>query len=348
MRADQLFYRRDDADPTALVGSTVAVLGYGNLGRSIALNLRDSGVDVVIGNRDDQYRSTALGEDMTVLSIAEAVARADVVYVLLADEIIPDVLATDVFAHLRDGSALCFASGYVLAFGLIDPPAGVDVLLLAPRMLGEEVRNSYLDGRGFFSYVSAEQDASGQAWRRLLGLALAVGTLDRGAMTLSATQEANLDLLVEQTIGPYLGTAIQLGFETGVAAGIPAEAMVLEMYMSGEMSRTFQTFAEVGFYRSATWHGLVAEYGGFLRIMSVDRDGMARMFSEVAGDIASGGFAAKLQAEKNQGYPTVAAIEAVTAGNDPLSAAEARVRAALADSNGTSTNGGLAQAPAPE
>ncbi len=163
----------------------------------------------------------------------------------------------------------------MLAFGLVTPAADVDVLLLAPRMLGEEVRTNFLEGRGFFSYVSVEQDASGTAEARLMALALACGTLARGAMRLSATQEAQLDLLIEQTVGPYLGTAIQLAFDTGVANGLPPEALVLELYMSGEMSRTLQTFADVGFYRSATWHGLVAQHGGFLGTLALDRKEMA-------------------------------------------------------------------------
>ena len=152
-----------------------------------------------------------------------------------------------------------------------DPICLVPLDRQAPRMLGEEVRTNFLEGRGFFSYVSVEQDASGTAEARLMALALACGTLARGAMRLSATQEAQLDLLIEQTVGPYLGTAIQLAFDTGVANGLPPEALVLELYMSGEMSRTLQTFAEVGFYRSAAWHGLVAQYGGFGLLPSTAR-----------------------------------------------------------------------------
>lgn len=251
-------------------------------------------------------------------------------YVLLPDEVIPEVYASDIAPQLRPQSAICFASGYVLAFGLVTPTPNIDVLLLAPRMLGGEVRTRFLDGRGFFSYVSVEQDASGNAEARLLALALACGTLARGAMHLSATQEAHLDLLIEQTVGPYLAAAIQLAFDTGVAHGLPPEALVLEMYMSGEMSRTLQTFAEIGFKQSATWHGLTALYGGFLGALSVDRKEMARMFAERAREIVGGGFATGLQAEKDAGYPTRAGIEALIKGDDPMSHAEARVRQALA------------------
>src|SRR6266540_5570665 len=151
-----IFYREADADPDALSGQTVTVVGYGNLGRSMALNLRDSGLAVSVGNADDSYRPTALADGFAVAGIAEAVATADVVFVLIPDEVIPEVFGEQIGPSLRPGTCVCFASGYVLAFGLVTAPREVDVLLLAPRMLGEEVRRSYLEGRGFLSYVSVE------------------------------------------------------------------------------------------------------------------------------------------------------------------------------------------------
>src|SRR6266568_4027051 len=166
------FYREQDADPDGLSGQAIAVIGYGNLGRSMALNLRDSGLAVTVGNVDDDYRATARADGFQVRGVAEAVATADVVYVLVPDEVIPEVFRDDV------------------AYGLVDPPEGVDVLLLAPRMLGEEVRRTYLDGSGFLSYVSVERDATGKARTRLLGLAGAAGSLRRGALELSAAKEA--------------------------------------------------------------------------------------------------------------------------------------------------------------
>ena len=323
------FYREQDADPSALQGISVAVLGYGNLGRSMALNLRDSGLAVVVGNIDDKYRLRAAADGFAALDIADAVAAAGLVFVLIPDEAMPGCFAADVIPHLRPGTALAFASGYVLAYGLITVPDFVDVLMLAPRMLGEEVRRSYLDGTGFFGYVSVEQDASGEATRRLLALAAAAGCLRKGARPLSARREALLDLLIEQTVGPYLGIAIQMAFMMGVGAGLPAEAMVLEMYMSGEMAHTFQAFAEVGFMESVGWHGAVAQYGGFVRTLEVDREAMHRMFGAVLEDIRSGGFARRFQEEHAAGYPTLGAINAVKASGSLMTDAERRVRAAL-------------------
>lgn len=323
------FYRLEDADTHALDDHRLAVVGYGNLGASLAANLRDAGLDVAVGNVDDDYHRAAEADGFPTTGIAEAVAGADLTLVLLPDEVIPDAFAAAVGPNLRPGSAVAFASGYCLAYGLVEPPAGVDVLLFAPRMLGEEVRRTAVNGEGFFSYVSVEDDATGKAWHRLLALAAAAGSLQRGAMELSADDEALLDLLVEQTVGPYVGTAIQLAFAAGTDAGLPAEAMVLELYQSGEMSRTFAAFAEHGFYRSVTAHGATATFGGFLRTLELDREAMARHFAAVVGDIAAGGFAERFQAEAAAGYPALSAVAAMTTGQDPMSQAEARVRAAL-------------------
>ena len=323
------FYREADADPHALDGAQVCVVGFGNLGASMALNLRDAGLAVTIGNIDDDYRRAAVAAGFDARPIGEAVSEADLVYVLIADETMPACYRHEIAGQLRPGAAIVFASGYCLAFGLVQPRADVDVLLLAPRMLGTEVRRAVQDGHGFVSYVSVEQDATGKARQRLLALARAAGSLRKGALELSAASEALLDLLIEQTVGPYLGTAMQLAFELGTKAGLPAEAMVLEMYMSGEMARTFQTFADAGFYKSVDWHGAVAQYGGFLRTLELDSQSMRAHFESVLDDIRTGGFARKLQEEEAGGYVTLQSISAITEGNDPMSQAEGRVRMAL-------------------
>ncbi|MGH3328496.1 MAG: hypothetical protein ACRDPT_11995 [Streptomycetales bacterium] len=323
------FVRASEADPAVLRDRRIAVLGYGNLGRSVALNLRDAGLDLVIGNIDDGYRAAACREGFDVLDPGAATRRADLVLVLLPDEIIPQCFASEVGPRLRDGAAVCFASGYVLAFGLVEPPPQADVLLFAPRMVGSEVRATYLDGTGFLSYLSVEQDVTGQGWAVLTALALAAGSLRRGAMVLPARQEAVLDLFIEQSVGPYLGTALQLAFTIGTEAGLPPEAMVLEMYMSGEMARTVQGFADEGFYQAVTGHGLVATYGGFLGTLGLDVEEMQRGFTRTLESIRSGEFARRLQEEQADDYPTLAAIEQATALDNPITAAEGRVRAAL-------------------
>jgi ketol-acid reductoisomerase len=322
-------YTHADADPRALADETIAVIGYGNLGSSMAANLRAAGLNVVVGNRDDAYREQAAADGFPVSDVRSAVARADVVYVLISDEAIPGCFAADVAPALRRGSAVCFASGYCLAFDLVKPPDDVDVLLLAPRMVGSVVHRANAGGMGYVAYVSVEHDASGSARDRLLALALAAGALDRGAFVVSAADEAAIDLLVEQTVGPYIGLAVQLAFEVGVEGGLPAEAMVLELYQSGEMAETFRRFAERGFYRAVAEHGATAQFGGYLRTLELDSDTMRRQFRAVLEDIRSGGFARRFQAEQDEGAPALAVIAAITAGDDPMSTAESAVRARL-------------------
>lgn len=325
------FFTERDADPGVLDGHRVAVIGYGRLGRSVALNLRDSGVDVVVGNIADGNRDQATADGFAPVGPGAAAAQADEVFVLLPDEAIPACFAGQIAPRLRGGAAVCFASGYVLAYGLVKPPPAVDVLLIAPRMSGALVRTLYRSGEGFCSCVSAEADVTGRACQRLLALAAAIGSLRRGAVELPAAKEALLDLLIEQTFGVYLGLGLQAAFRAGVEAGLPPEALVLELYMSGEMSRTIDAFAREGFFGSLPNHGLTALYGGFIRTGEADNQAMERMFRGVVDDIRSGAFAERFQRELADGYPTVKAISELMDGGDPISAAERRLRAVLGD-----------------
>lgn len=325
------FFTSKDAEPHALDGERVAVLGYGHLGRALTLNLRDSGVSpVLVGNIEDEYAEQARTDGFTVLPIAEAAAASDVMLVLLPDEVIPESFAVDIAPNLAPGAAIIFASGYNLAYDLIEPPPEVDVLLLAPRMGGELARERFLEERGFFAYVSVEQEASGRAWKRLLGIAHAVGVLQMGALELDARREADLDLLVEQTMGAVIGVAIMSAFTLGVEADIPPEAMVLEMYMSGEMETVFRAFREKGFYRASDTHGPTALYGGYLSSMDLMQSDLAARFRATLEEIRSGGFARKFQAEREAGYPTLTVAQSMSSEESPLTQpivqAEAHVR----------------------
>jgi ketol-acid reductoisomerase len=223
-------FRTMDAPERALSSEAVAVLGYGHLGRTAAMNLRDSGVKVRVGNQGDDYAERARGEGFEVVPLPVASAD-DIVFVLLPDEVIPEIFEREIAPALRPRSAIAFASGYSLAFDLIRPPESVDVLLVAPRMAGISARSRYLGGEGFWGCVGVEADRSGRAQQRMLGLADTLGMLRAGAVEMSAAAEATLDLFVEQTVGALFGMAIMTAFEVGREAGIPAEALVLEMYL---------------------------------------------------------------------------------------------------------------------
>lgn len=336
------FFTKQNTQPGSLDAERLAVVGYGNLGGALALNLRDSlaqsksghdAAQVVVGNLPDEFAETARSDGFEVLSIGEAVAAADIVLVLLPDEVIPEAFAAEIAPRLAPGAAIVFASGYCLAYDLIEPPSGVDVLLLAPRMGGELARGRYLDQRGFFAYVSVEQDASGRAWERLLAICDAVGVLQAGAMELDAHREATLDLFIEQTMGAIIGVAIMNAFTLGVEAGIPPEAMVLEMYMSGEMETVFAAFRERGFYRAADTHGPTALYGGFVRTMELMEADLYGKFEATLEDIQSGGFARQFQAEREAGYPMLSQAQTMSSEESPITRpvveAEGHVRRVL-------------------
>ena len=149
-------------------------------------------------------------------------------------------------------------------------------------------------------------------------------------MELSARREADLDLLIEQTLGAVLGTAILTAFAVGREAGLPAEALVMEMYMSGEMETVFQAFREQGFFRSALGHGPTALYGAYRRTMQLMQSGLADKFAETMAEIQNGEFAKLFQAEQQADYPMLAQAEAVIAAEGEIGQAESRLREAMA------------------
>jgi ketol-acid reductoisomerase len=318
-------YRAADAPPEGLTREAVSILGFGNLGRSAALNLRDSGVKVRIGNREDDYADQARADGFDVVPIPVAAAD-DVVFVLLPDEVIPAVFEREIAPALRPGGAIAFGSGYSLAYGLIHPPDTVDVLLVAPRMAGITARARYLAGEGFWACVGVEADRSGRAQHRMLALAEALGALRAGAIEMSASVEAMLDLFVEQTFGAILGLALMVAFEVGREAGIPPEALVAEMYMSGEMEAVFRAFRETGFLRASGDHGPTAVYGGLSRTLEMDREAMAARFRMILEDIRSGAFARRFQEEAGNGYPMLALATAMMNSASPITDAEERLR----------------------
>ena len=323
----------DGVDASILSSEQVAVIGYGHLGRSIALNLRDSGLSVLVGSRSDDSAERARGDGFAVHSIQEALSEASVVWFLLPDEVIPSLLDASAEVRPRDGALVCVSSGYSLAFDLVDLPETLDVVMIAPRMIGSEVRRRFETGGGFYCFVSVEQDASGKAEDRLRALAKCVGALRTGAYVLSSKTEAALDLFIEQTVGPYLGASVINAFEVGTRAGLPPEALALEMYLSGEMSQTWRLFAELGFFRGVRAHGHSASFGGFIRMSDIDMGAMKDSFASILDDIQSGKFATRFQQELAEGSPLLGVIDAMTAGGDPMTDAEETIRRGGAESH---------------
>lgn len=301
-------YKDNDADLNVLTEKVISVIGYGNQGRAQALNMRDSGLDVVVGNRDDRYAERAWDDGLTVKTIGEAAREGDVVFLLVPDEVMPAVFYQDIEPHLSAGDALVFASGYNVAFGLVNLPTSVDVLLLAPRMIGAGVRDRFLDGRGFPSFFAVEQDYSGSARATVLALAKGIGSTRFGAVEVTFSQEVELDLFTEQCFGPAFGNVLTTAVDLLVDQGYPPEAVLLELYMSGEFAYTMGKIGEMGMIEQSALHSRTSQYGTLSRGMRFLNPGLRDQMLEGLEEIRSGAFTREWAAEQEAGGETIESL----------------------------------------
>ena len=309
-------YRDHDATLDALKGRTVAVIGYGNQGSAWAKNLRDSGIDVLVGTISDDSRARAGEDGFPAHDVAAAARAASVVCLLIPDEVMRSVIDEHIAPALDPGDTLCVASGYVPSFEDPKIPDGVDLVLVAPRMLGAGVRDAYLDGTGFITFVSVERDASGDAPARMLALARAIGGTRRGAVELDARSEAVLDLFIEQGISAALTKVWSDGAIALLEAGIPLEAILVEYYLSGEVEFAYRSLRTIGYEAQSRLHSETSQYGTLSRAPRfADIDTLDRMRAIIA-DISSGTFAAEWASDREAGYPALNELRA----NDPRAA----------------------------
>jgi len=298
-------YRDEDADPAALEGKTVGIIGYGNQGRAQALNLRDSGLTVIVGNADDAYRSAAIADGLRVVSIAEAAETADLVVLLLPDEVQPAVYDAQIAPHLEAGKAVCFASGYNVHYGRIAAPADVDVILVAPRMIGQAVRSLYERGAGFPCLVAVHQDASGRAMAIALALARAIGATRLGAFESSFEEETLIDLFAEQMLWPGIIRLCLLYFEKLVAAGCDPEVVTNELYLSGEFVEIARAMITEGFFGQLKLHSRTSQYGQLSRADRMAPPELLKAVDGAMAEIRDGTFAREWAAEQTQGLPAL-------------------------------------------
>lgn len=323
-------YHDEDADLAALDGRTVAIVGYGNQGRSQALNLRDAGVAVTVGNIRDGAHDTAGADGFSVLPIEDACAAADAVMLLIPDEVMPQVYREKVAPGLGAGDLLCFASGYNVAFGLIEPDPSLDVVLMAPRMIGAGVRDGYVAGRGFPCFVGVHQDTSGQAKPRLLALCKGIGATRGGCIEMSMRDEATLDLFTEQGFGPAWGRVLMSAAELLVEAGYPPEAVLVELYLSGELAYSLEKIRELGMFEQMELHSQTSQYGSITRgARYLELDGaLKEKMGVVLEEIRSGKFAEEWSGQQEQAREIFDRIREVR-DQLPVAEWERRARAAF-------------------
>ncbi len=329
-----------DGDLRRLAGRIIAFAGYGNQGRAQALNLRDSlraaSIDapIIVSALRDGTREQAEQDGFDTRDVADAVAAAGIVFLLLPDEGLPEIFASEIAPHLRPSDALVIASGYNIAFGELGVRADVDVVMIAPRMIGRGVRLAYERGDPFYSYISVERDASGRAWETVLALAEGIGALRGGALEISAREEAIIDLYMEQGFGAIFGRLVFETLATAVEAGLPPEAMVLELYLSGEMAETMQAMADLGFVDQSRLHSLTSQYGGMTRSLRLDREPLRKHLQQALDEIKSGAFAKEWAAERASGYKTFEQLRALGLEHNPFTPIEQRLRELLSRATG--------------
>jgi ketol-acid reductoisomerase len=300
------FYYEKDADPAVIAGQTVAVVGYGNQGRPWALNLRDSGLNPRVCVRNDETRAQAERDGFATGNIVDA-QEADIVCILVPDDIIPNL-----GLKRSDHQLTIIASGYCYAFQRFCP-AG-DQAMIAPRMLGPEVRKCFVEGTGFITALGIERDVTGTALARTLAVARAIGGLREGAIELTPHQEALLDLAVEQVLSPALTHVNSAFVITMLEYGIPLEAVLTELFLSGEVERNYGLLRTEGFVAQLEHHSPASQYGQLSRRGRYDALDFSPVMKEIVAYINSGAFADEWDAEAARGYPTLAALKEVHAG----------------------------------
>lgn len=298
-----IIYHDEDGDLNFLGGKQVSVIGYGNMGRPVALNLRDSGVHVLVSEPRPEKQEEAVAEGFTLTDIAEAVQAADVIMPLLRDEAMPKVYLEHVTPYLRRGHALIFSSAYNITFGFIEAPPFVDVGLVSAKTMGAAVRRRYESGEGYTSFVAVAQDASRQAWPTVLAVAKAVGALRGGAIEIRFEQETELDLFMQQAILPIFHQAVIIAAQLLMDAGYPPEAVFTELYLSGETSDFLKQAASQGILGALKLNSLTAQYGTLSRYDRFNDLKLERLMEQTLEEIRNGRFAQEWSKEFSADYP---------------------------------------------
>ena len=305
----EIFYDKD-ADLALIQGKKVAVIGYGSQGHAHSLNLKDSGVDVVVGLQSGS-KSKAVAEEagLKVLTPAEAAAWADVIMILTPDPVQRHVYASDIAPNLSAGKALVFGHGFSIRYGFIKPPADVDVFLVAPKGPGHLVRREYIGGKGVPNLIAVEQDATGGAFELALSYSKAIGGTRASTIKTTFTEETETDLFGEQAV--LCGGASQLvmyGFETLTEAGYQPEVAYFEVLH--ELKLIVDLMYEGGIAKQRWSVSTTAEYGDYVSGPRVIGPEVKERMKEVLADIQDGTFANRFIADQDAGAPEFNALRA--------------------------------------
>jgi len=320
-----VIYYDDDADLSLVQDRAVAVLGYGSQGHAHALSLRDSGVDVRVGlAAGSRSWPKAEAEGLRVVTPAEACEEADLVMMLVPDTVQRRLYAEAVQPNLVEGDALFFAHGFNIRFGMIPPPAGVDVAMVAPKGPGHLVRRQFADGKGVPCLVAVEQDASGRALPLALSYAKGIGGTRAGVLRTTFTEETETDLFGEQAVLCGGVTAlVTAGFDTLVEAGYQPEVAYFECLH--ELKLIVDLMYEGGIARMRYSVSDTAEYGDLTRGPRVIDEHVRASMRQLLAEVRDGSFAREWVAEDDAGRPNFTALQDKASGH-PIEQVGAHLR----------------------
>ena len=323
-----VIYYDQDADLGRLAGKTVAVIGYGSQGHAHALNLRDSGIKVVVGlPATSKSRAAAEAEGLRVLSVEEAAQAADVVMILVPDHVQKQVYEEEIKPHLTPGKTLMFAHGFNIHFGQIQPLPGVDVSMVAPKAPGHRVRELFQEGVGVPALVAVAQDASGNAKANALAYAKAMASTSAGVLETTFKEETETDLFGEQTVlCGGVAALIQAGYETLVEAGYEPESAYFECLH--ELKLIVDLIYEGGLNYMRFSVSDTAEYGDYYAGPQLIDEHVKAKMKELLGRIQDGSFARQWIEENATGRKNFLAMRAA-AQNHPIEQVGAELRAMM-------------------
>ncbi len=296
-------YYQEDCNMSLLEGKTIAIIGYGSQGHAHALNLKESGCNVIVGLYEGS-RSWAKAEaqGFAVYTAAEAAKKADIIMILINDEKQAKLYKEDIAPNLEAGNMLMFAHGFAIHFGQIIPPADVDVTMIAPKAPGHTVRSEYQRGRGTPCLVAVHQDATGKALEKALAYAQALGGARAGVLETTFRVETETDLFGEQAVlcGGVTGL-MKAGFETLVEAGYAPENAYFECIH--EMKLIVDLIYESGFAGMRYSISNTAEYGDYITGPKIVTDETKKTMKKILADIQDGSFAKEWLLENQAGCP---------------------------------------------
>jgi ketol-acid reductoisomerase len=318
-------YYEKDGDLALLSGKTVAIIGYGSQGHAHALNLRDSGVNVVVGLYEgSKSRAKAEAAGLQVLSSADAAKAAEVIMILVADHIQADLYHRDIAPFLTQGKTLMFAHGFNIHYKQIAPPENVDVTMVAPKAPGHRVRELFTEGVGVPALVAVHQDASGKALANALAYARALGCLKAGVIETTFKEETESDLFGEQAVlCGGVTELIRAGFETLVEAGYAPEIAYFECLH--ELKLIVDLIQEGGLSYMRYSVSDTAEYGDYTRGPRVVTGETRQEMKKILGEIQSGEFAEQWICENRTGRKNFLAMRDA-AQNQPIEQVGAELR----------------------